>query len=136
MERATGSLPKKIYKRDGQIFAGYLQDKYPHLYNQGPWLFGDWDNALREAGFEPDKMRMTGFWDQERVVTEINDLRKKNVLLYAKYVMKHHPRLFSAALRQCGSWDKALLVAGIKIPKYAYGTGGRLGISDQNRSGT
>ena len=58
MERATGSLPKKIYKRDGQIFAGYLQDKYPHLYNPGPWLFGDWDNALCEAGFEPDKMRM------------------------------------------------------------------------------
>ena len=31
---------KRIYKRDGQIFAGYLQDKYPHLYNQGTWLFG------------------------------------------------------------------------------------------------
>jgi hypothetical protein len=93
---------KKIYKRDGQIFAGYLQDKYSHLYNQGTWLFGDWDNALCEAGFQPEKVRMTRFWDQERVVREIHGLRKRNLLLYAKYVLKQHPRLFSAALRHAG----------------------------------
>lgn len=32
---------KKVYKRDGKIFARYLQDKYKHLYEQGIWIFGD-----------------------------------------------------------------------------------------------
>jgi hypothetical protein len=48
---------KNVHKRDGNVFAGYLQDKYAHLYEQGIWIFGDWDKALRAAGFEPDKMR-------------------------------------------------------------------------------
>jgi hypothetical protein len=26
---------KKVYKRDGKVFAGHLQEKYPHLYEQG-----------------------------------------------------------------------------------------------------
>src|SRR6266498_655687 len=40
---------KKVYKRDGKIFAKYLQQKHPYLYHQGTWLFGDWDKALRAA---------------------------------------------------------------------------------------
>jgi hypothetical protein len=39
----------KVYKRDGKIFARYLQDNYKHLYEQGRWIFGDWDKALRAA---------------------------------------------------------------------------------------
>jgi hypothetical protein len=25
------------------VFAGHIQKKYPHVYNQGVWLFGSWD---------------------------------------------------------------------------------------------
>ncbi len=41
---------KKVYKRDGKVFAAYSQDKYPHLYGQGIWIFADWDKALLAAG--------------------------------------------------------------------------------------
>jgi hypothetical protein len=34
----------KAYKRDGKIFARYLQDNYKHLYEQGIRIFGDWDD--------------------------------------------------------------------------------------------
>src|SRR6266508_1311384 len=44
---------KKVYKRDEQVFAGFLQKKYQQLYHQGIWLFGDWDNALRAVGCAP-----------------------------------------------------------------------------------
>ena len=117
---------KNVYKRDGQVFAGYLQDNYPNLHSQGTWLFGDWDKALRAAGFEPENARMWGFWDQEKLIRQIRGMRKKNLPLNAKYAMKNHQKLFSAAVRQCGSWSKALFAAGIKIPSYAHG--GRLGI--------
>jgi hypothetical protein len=36
-------------------------------------------------------------------------------------VLDNHQKLFSAALRQFGSWRKALVAAGIEIPKYADG---------------
>jgi hypothetical protein len=42
--------------------------------------------------------------------------------------MKQHPRLFSAAGRQFGSWGKALLAAGIEIPKYTHSPHGLIGV--------
>jgi len=47
-------------------------------------------------------------------------MRKQNLPLYPKYVMKHHPNLFSGALRQYGSWNKVLVAAGVtrrEIPR-------------------
>ena len=41
---------KRVYEKDGNVFAGHLQDKYPHLYEQGIWIFGDWDKALHGSG--------------------------------------------------------------------------------------
>jgi len=38
-------------------------------------------------------------------------MRKQNLPLYPKYVMKNHQNLFAGALRQHGSWDKALIAA-------------------------
>ena len=117
---------KKTHKQHGQVLAGYLQDNLPHLYNQGVWLFGDWDKALRAAGFAPEQMRMWGFWDQAKLIRQIQTLRNRCLPLYAKHVLYNHKKLFSAARRQFGSWRKALVAAGIEIPKYAYGS--RLGI--------
>ena len=48
---------KKIYKCDGQVFAGYIQKKYPHIYYQGVWIFRNWDNGLCAAGFDPESSR-------------------------------------------------------------------------------
>src|SRR5438445_6155263 len=42
---------KNVYKNDGHV--GHLQDNYRHLYEQGVWIFGDWDKALLAAGFDP-----------------------------------------------------------------------------------
>ncbi len=69
---------------------------------------------------------MWAFWDQAKLISQMQRLRKQHSPLYAKYVLNNHKKLFSAALRQFGSWRKALIAAGIEIPKYAYGS--RLGI--------
>ena len=104
---------KEVYKRDNQVFAGFLQEKHQQLYHQGTWLFGDWDKALRAAGFDPEQMRLRNFWDREKVILGICSLRKQNLPLYANYVMRNHLNLFSGAVRQYGSWNKALMAAGI-----------------------
>jgi hypothetical protein len=106
---------RKVHKRDEQVFAGFLQEKHQQLYHQGIWLFGAWDNALRAAGFDPELMRLRSFWNGEKVILGIRALRKQNLPLYPNYAMKNHQNLFSGALRQYGSWNKALIAAGITV---------------------
>jgi hypothetical protein len=111
---------KKIRKNGGSIRAGDLQHKNQNLYQLAVWLFGDYDKALSAAGFDPQQMRLRRFWDKEKIVQELGRIRGQNLPLYAKYVMKNHPNLFSGALRQYGSWNKALVAAGItnkEIPR-------------------
>src|SRR5262249_49479546 len=98
---------KNLHKQGESISAGDLQDHYPYLYNQGVWIFGGWDRALRAAGFDPKRMRLRTLWDRERV------MRERNLPLYANYVMRNHAILFSGALRHFRSWNKALVAAGI-----------------------
>ena len=61
---------KAVYKKTGNIHAGYLQHEYPHIYLQGVWIFGDWDKALRAAGFSPEKMRKRRSWMTIKLVKE------------------------------------------------------------------
>ena len=105
---------KKLYEKDGKVFAGYLQDNYAHfLYEQAIWIFGDWDKALLAAGFDPEKMRKLSIWDEEKIIHTIRAMHNKHLPLYAAYVMANHGKLFSAALRQFGSWAKALVATGV-----------------------
>jgi hypothetical protein len=78
---------KKVYEKDGNVFAGYLQDKYAHLYEQGVWIFGDWDKALCAAGFDPAKVRERSLWDEEKILKKIQSMHKKQLPLYAAFVM-------------------------------------------------
>jgi hypothetical protein len=104
---------KKLHKQGESVFAGDLQDKHAYLYNQGVWIFGDWDKALCVAGFDPKKLRLRTFWDRDRIIKEIRGMRDQNLPLYASHVMKNHPDLFSGAQRHFRSWNKALVAAGI-----------------------
>lgn len=118
---------KKVYQKDGNVFARYLQDKYPHLYTQGVWLFGDWDNALRSAGFDPEKMRMHIAWNEEKIIGAIRATHGKHLPLYARYMLLNYKKVFSAALYQYGSWAKALVAAGVtEKPRAENRHGGRV----------
>jgi hypothetical protein len=108
---------RKVYKRDRTIAARHLQRHYPHLYHQALWIFGGWDKALRAGGFDPDRMRIRRAWDEETIIAGIRRLRERELPLYAAYAMRRHAGLFKKALRQYGSWNKALAVAGIATVK-------------------
>jgi hypothetical protein len=110
---------KKLHKQGESVFAGDLQDKNPFLYDQGVWIFGDWDNALRAAGFDPDKMRMQGSWDRQKIIKKLQNMRDANLPLYAHYMLKNHTALFSSSRREFGSWDNAFRAVGItkQFPK-------------------
>jgi hypothetical protein len=109
---------KKIQKKGESIGAGGLQHKNQDLYRLGVWIFGDFDRALHAVGINPETVRRRSFWDKEKITNELQRMRKQNLPLYAKYVMKNHSKLFHGALAQYGSWNKALISAGvIAIPR-------------------
>jgi hypothetical protein len=92
---------RKVYRRNGDVLASHLQhSKYQHLYNQGVWICGDWYSAVAAAGLDPEQRGLHTFWDKERVIREIKELKRRRIPLYAVYVMRNHPELFSAANRQ------------------------------------
>jgi hypothetical protein len=104
---------QKVYENDGKVFAKYLQHNYPPLYSQGVWIFGNWDQALRAAGFDPKKMRIQGSWDRQKIIKKLQKMRDRNLPLYARYMLKNHAALFSSSGREFGSWNKALGAVGI-----------------------
>lgn len=102
---------KNWHRQNGSV--GRLQRTHPHLYNQGCWFFGNWNNALCAAGFDPAKARLRNYWSDETFVAKIQQLRATQKPLYACYVMKHDPNLFRGALTRYGSWSRALISAGV-----------------------
>jgi hypothetical protein len=96
-----------------EMFLPNTATNYPQLYSQGVWIFGDWDNALRGAGFDPDKMRIQGSWDRQKIIKKLQNMRDRNLPLYARYMLKNHAALFSSSRREFGSWNKALGAVGI-----------------------
>jgi hypothetical protein len=104
---------KSIHEKSGNIFAGHLQKKYPHIYLQGVWIYGNWDKALCAAGFSPRTMRKRNRWDGKSIIRQIQAMHKKRLPLYAKAVMKKHSGLFSSAIHEFGSWPNALVQSGV-----------------------
>jgi hypothetical protein len=58
-------------------------------------------------------VRQRKSWSEKPIIEAIRELRKREAPLYAAFVMKNHPGLFSGAVRLYGSWGRALIAAGI-----------------------
>jgi hypothetical protein len=62
---------KEVYSRKGKVSTKYLQRRHAEIYYEGVWLFGGWDEALRAAGFDPEKIRVCTSWTREKIITEV-----------------------------------------------------------------
>ena len=58
-------------------------------------------------------MRQRRFWNQKSLIEKIRALRRQNAPLSANYAMKNHQGAFDAALREYGSWSRAVIAAGV-----------------------
>jgi hypothetical protein len=108
------SAIKRIYRKHGDVSPKYLQAKHRPIYDQGRWIFGDFDKALGAAGFDPAKIRTRIHWDKNRIIAGVRRLRERKLPLSASYVRKNHANLFATALRFYGSWPNVLAAA---LPK-------------------
>jgi hypothetical protein len=81
----------------------FFKKTHPYLYEQAVRIFGDADEGLRAAGFDPETTRLRSFWKDDRLTREIQRLRTEKLPVYASYVMKNHPEdIFTSTAK---IWD-------------------------------
>jgi len=75
-------------------------------------LFGSWDAALQVAGLDPTEIRLhRKRWTAETMIQEIRLKHRNGDPLNCTSVQ--HSSLYVSAVRHYGSWDSALMEAGL-----------------------
>jgi hypothetical protein len=88
----------------------------PPLLQSAIGHFGTLRKALKAAGVPWSKRRI---WDEERVVAEIRRLHEENADLSASRIAYSNTGLHQAAIKHCGSWNRAMSLAGIAPKEYS-----------------
>ena len=60
-------------------------------------------------------MRGRKYWTEKRIIKQILDLKEKGSLLHYSYIETHHKTLAEAGRRIFGTWNDALVAAGINL---------------------
>jgi hypothetical protein len=104
---------KKLESVGENLSADNLDRKHHGLYNAGLKFFSSMWNFYQAAGIEPNKYlsKKHGYWNRERLLTEIRELKRNGIDLHSKEFQQTHSDLYSAARRYFGDWDEACNLA-------------------------
>ncbi len=84
------------------------------LTKQARIRFGSWGEALRRAGYDPDRILKTRVWTRADVVAALRAMAREGKSLRRAEVVASHKRLVWAAARVFPwSWRRALAAAGL-----------------------
>lgn len=78
-----------------------------------PQLFGNWNAALDAAGINPRRVSRYRRWTRDSIVAEFKRRADRNWPVNAGHMQVQLPGLYGAATRLFGSYNKALVRAGI-----------------------
>jgi hypothetical protein len=79
--------------------------------------FQNWREAIEASGLDINNVARYQAWDEERVVKDIKALHRARKPLSSKAVQVSNQPLFCAARRRFGSWDEALVAAGLSVAR-------------------
>lgn len=96
-----------------EISAHAAQKRSPSLVARGQQLFGSWEAAVTEAGYDYEAVRKTKAWSPEQVTERIQELARLGADLSDKTCAAYDASLYGAAQLHYGSWPNALEAAGI-----------------------
>lgn len=96
-----------------EISAHAAQKRSPSLVARGQQLFGSWEAAVTEAGYDYEAVRKTRAWSPEQVTERIQELARLGADLSDKTCAAYDASLYGAAQLHYGSWPSALEAAGI-----------------------
>jgi hypothetical protein len=104
--------------RDGDALnSGAIQRDDPGLHAAAVRHFANYDQALRAAKIDPDKVRQRRLWDRADVLKALKATRKSGKEVSDSTIRREQPALYGAAVRLFGSFTAARQAAGIRVRK-------------------
>lgn len=97
--------------------SGSVARRYPALAYAGRKYVGSWEEAVKAAGFDYEKIRRKSFWSQKRIVERIRELHAAGEPLHVSAAEKKHGGLVGAAAVYFGSWREAIRASGLDYAK-------------------
>lgn len=112
-ETITAELRQRF--RDHEpLNSGAIQREDPGLHAAAVRHFSSYDDALRAAKLDPEKVRERRSWSKEDVIRGLKNSHRAGKPLSDSAVRKEHPALYGAAVRLFGSFTSARSSAGIQ----------------------
>jgi len=90
---------KERFSDEEALNSGALQRQDPGAHAAAVRHFGTYDNALKAAGFKPDRLRQRRKWTRPQVVRELRKFAGHNGGLRDADLRSENPALYGAALR-------------------------------------
>lgn len=94
--------------------SGAIQRDDPGLHAAAVRHFASYDEALRAANLDPEKVRERRSWSKEDVIRGLKSTHRAGKPLSDSSVRREHPALYGAAVRLFGSFTAARSAAGIQ----------------------
>ena len=104
---------KRLKDRGEPIYGRYIKTRDPALYSAMVRYFGSWEEAIVAAGFEPDQERKKWFWDKDRIISELQDMKSQGAPVNPKYIKTTRSGFYEVMRRYFGSWSEAVKAAGL-----------------------
>jgi len=99
---------KQYYCKHGRNCSRLIARHDPNLRSNAFRYFGSWNYALQQAGINPIKIE----WTRALVVKELRGLLRNGARpTLASYTQRKNMKLYTAAVAQFGSWEKAILAS-------------------------
>ena len=113
---SRSSVIKAILHResDGLLLnSAAVAKQYAALYHAAIRRFGGWNGALRAAGIDSARIRRRIHWSRQSIIRRIRQLARAGSALNSAAIQQSESDVMGAAVRHYGSWNKALVAAGI-----------------------
>jgi hypothetical protein len=98
---------KERYSDEEALNSGALQREDPGAHAAAVRHFGTYDNALKAAGFRPERLRQRRRWTRDAVIRELGQFSRRNGGLRDADLRADNPALYGAALRHFKNLNNA-----------------------------
>jgi hypothetical protein len=105
---------RQRYRDHEPLNSGAIQREDPGLHAAAVRHFLGYDEALRAAKLDPDKVRERRSWKKEDVIRGLKSMHRAGRPMSDSAVRREHPALYGAAVRLFGSFTAARTAAGIQ----------------------
>ncbi|HEV8606132.1 MAG TPA: hypothetical protein VGQ99_12235 [Tepidisphaeraceae bacterium] len=103
----------KLHQRGEDLSASSLRQRDSRLYESARAAFGSYQRAIEVLGLDYRQVSKRTTWDKASVIAEFRRLAKEGMRPRVSEFMKHAPRLVGAAVKQFGTFVKAIKAADI-----------------------